>query len=60
MNVLEVMDFFDLLRTVFYYAVTVGCFSIYIGLLVFTVGLRELQTNLKIREIGKNLFKRLL
>lgn len=36
-----------------------GCFAVYAGLLVFTVGLREMQTNLNIREIGKNLFKKL-
>ena len=36
-----------------------GCFAVFIGILVFTIGLRELQTNLKIREIGKNLFKKL-
>lgn len=48
----------EILSTIFYYAVTVGCFSVYVGLLVFTIGLRELQTNLKIKEIAKNLFKK--
>jgi hypothetical protein len=35
-----------------YFLVTAGCLMIY-------VGLRELRTNLKIRQIGVNLFKKL-
>lgn len=50
--------FRDVFGAIFYYLITVGCFSFYVGLLVFTLGLREFQTNIKIREIGKNLFKK--
>lgn len=37
-----------------------GCFAFFMGILVFTIGLRELQADLKIREIGKSLFRKYL
>jgi len=52
------MSFLEILATILSYVLGIGCFSLYVGLLVFTIGLREIQTNLKIREIGKSLFKK--
>lgn len=53
------MSLRGIIAEIIYFLLTGGCLLIYVGLLVFTVGLRELQTNLKIREIGVNLFKKL-
>ena len=63
LSIEKVVSYFMSLRgiiaEIFYFLLTAGCLIIYVGLLVFTVGLRELQTNLKIHEIGVNLFKKL-
>lgn len=53
------MSWSEILSEIIFCLVFGSCFAVYIGILVITVGLRELQTNLKIREIGKNLFRKL-
>ena len=58
MGVLSVMSFKEFLGEIIFCLAFGGCFSMYVGLLVMTIGLRELQTNLKIREIGKNVLKK--
>lgn len=53
------MSWGEILSEIIFCLVFGSCFAVYIGILVITVGLRELQTNLKVREIGKNLFRKL-
>lgn len=42
-----------------YYAMIYGFPIVFVFLLVFTLGLKERDTKLKIREIAQNVFKRL-
>ena len=53
------MDLGNVLQYVAYHLVTLVYPSIFIGLFVFTLALKERDTKLKLREIMQGVFKKL-
>jgi hypothetical protein len=53
------MNLTEILQFIVYYLTVLVCPSIFIGLFVFTLGMKERDTKLKLREIMQSVFKKM-